>query len=222
MQSDGGGGAERLGVFVVPDISTYYRDRERTLPTLATLIEGVCSASGGNYLVAFPSFEYVALAAEACAGPNVRCQRPDMDLAEREEFIDWLGECAGRTAFVVLGGVFTESVDFDGRTLHGIIVVGPGLPPRTLRRDLIATDSVADGVADDGDELAYRQPAMTRVVQAVGRIARAPTERGVAVLVDPRFRQGAYSAFLPQRWAPQTVRAREAAHRVRAFWRAPA
>ncbi len=218
MQSDGDGDAARLGVFVVPDISTYYRDRERTLPALAALIEGVCGASGGNYLVALPSFEYAALAAGACAAPSAFCQRPDMDLAEREAFIDALGEPAGRIAFVVLGGVFTESVDFDGRALHGIIVVGPGLPPRSLRRDLIAADSVAEGVANDGDELAYRQPAMTRVVQAVGRIARAPTERGVAVLVDPRFRQSAYSAFLPQRWPRQTVRACEAAGRVRAFW----
>ncbi|GIT39774.1 MAG: hypothetical protein Ct9H300mP8_09700 [Gammaproteobacteria bacterium] len=47
----------------------------------------------------------------------------------------------------------------------------PGIPPRSLVRDTLASN-------DGSDEIAYRQPGMTRVVQAAGRVARGPKERG--------------------------------------------
>ena len=215
-----GGGAppERLGVFVVPDLRTFYRDRHATLGDLTRLIAGVAGTTEGNTLVAFPSFEYARAAAAAWDHPRLRCQEPKMDLAERAEFIAWISEPgANRIGFVVMGGVFAESVDFDSRALHGVVVVGVGLPPSSLRRDLIATDSVARGVTEDGHEIAYRQPAMTRVVQAVGRIARGD-HCGFAVLVDPRFSNPRYSAFMPSWWNPRFVPAHGAPAEVAAFW----
>ena len=214
LRSEGCFDPSRLGVFVVPDLSTYYRDRTRTLPQLAELIRNVRGATPGNCLVAFPSFEYLDAVA-ALGGEHVRRQTPGMEAQEREEFIGWLGERVGerRLGLVVMGGLFAESVDFDSRALRTVIVVGPGLPPRSLRRDLIATDAGGG----DGDEIAYRQPAMTRVVQAVGRIARAD-QRGLAVLVDPRFRATAYRAFLPRHWRIHVVSARSSAGAAERFW----
>ena len=58
---------------------------------------------------------------------------------------------------------------------------------------------------------------MTRVVQAVGRVARGD-HRGVAVLVDPRFGDPAYRAFMPDWWQPRFVRASVAAKEVADFW----
>jgi len=212
--------AENLGVFLVNDISTYYRDRERTLPRVAGVIGAVCSQTGGNYLVAMPSFEYAEAVAGAVDGTaETRCQRPGMDLAEREEFIAWLSaRGSGRVGIVVMGGVFAESVDFDGGALDGVIVVGAGLPPRSLERDLVAADNLRLGVAADGDEIAYRQPAMTRAVQAVGRVIRSADDRGVAVLVDPRFASPAYRAFLPVRWRINSVRSKHLADELGRYW----
>ena len=213
-----GGGGARLGVFVVPGVSTYYRDRTRTLPSLAELVHGVADASPGNCLVALPSFEYVRLLAVAYGAGDSRCQTARMDLAERDDFIRWMNEApAGRVGFVVMGGVFAESVDFDGSAVGSIVVVGPGLAPRSLQRDLVAKDSVAAGIAEDGDEVAYRQPAMTRVVQAIGRIARG-NQPGVAVLADPRFASAAYQRFFPSRWQPVRVGVEHVAETVARFW----
>ena len=217
--SDGCFPAQNFGVFLVTDVSTYYRDRERTLPRIAHLIEGVCNQTTGNYLVALPSFEYAQAVANAVSGLDVRCQRSGMALDEREVFIRWICEAgAGRVGFIVLGGVFGESVDFDGGVLDGVIVVGAGLPPRSLRRDLIARDSADAGLTGDGDGIAYRQPAMTRVVQAAGRVVRSATDRGIAVLVDPRFAQPAYRAFLPARWRTKRVRAASTPAEAGKFW----
>ena len=210
---------EHLGVFLVTDVSTYYRDRERTLPRVAELVQAVCSQTPGNYLVALPSFEYADAVANAIDGLDIRCQRPGMDLEEREAFIDWLSERdAGRIGIVVMGGVFAESVDFAGGALDGVVVVAAGLPPRSLRRDLVASDNERLSADQDGDEIAYRQPAMTRVVQVVGRVIRSSTDRGVAVLVDPRFARPAYRAFLPSRWRISNIRAGHVATEVARFW----
>lgn len=246
LRSEGCFANDRLAAFAVPDLSTYYGDRRRTLAALAKLIENVRRAVPGNCLVAFPSFEYLQTVADvlgASDNADVRCQTPAMSLAERADFIAWLGDAepgneddpsppsrqpdivldassgyGGRVGLVVMGGLFAESVDFDGRVLRGVIVVGPGVPPRSLHRDLIAKDSSADG--RDGHEIAYRQPAMTRVAQAVGRIARGD-QRGVAVLVDPRFGRAAYRAFLPDWWRLRAVSSAQAARAVERFWQSP-
>ena len=216
---------DRLGLFVVPDVPTYYRQRQRSLPALAALVDDVRVATPGNCLVAFPSFEYLACAADEFAARFAkavewRCQEPDMDSAEREDFIGFLNEpAAGRVGLVVSGGVFAESVDFDSDVLRAVVVVGAGLPPRTMKRDLIASDSAQDGT--DGDEVAYRQPAMARSAQAVGRVARGGRP-GAALLVDPRFAQAAYRAFFPTRWQPRTLPAKAAGAAVREFWAAAA
>ena len=215
---------DRLGLFVVPDVPTYYRQRQRSLPALAGLVDDMRAATPGNCLVAFPSFEYLACAADEFAarfgkGVEWRCQEPDMDSAEREDFIRFLNEpAAGRVGLVVSGGVFAESVDFDSDALRAVVVVGAGLPPRTMKRDLIASDSGQDGA--DGFEVAYRQPAMARSAQTVGRVARG-SRPGVALLVDPRFGQAAYRAFFPVRWQPRTLPAKAVGAAVREFW-APA
>lgn len=219
LVSEAGWETDRLGVFAVPDLSTYFRDRERSLPRLIATIDAVAAATPGNALVAFPSFDYLAATAAQFASADVRCQTADMTLAERRDFIAWLNERrAGRKrlGFVVMGGVFTESVDFDSEALRLVVVVGPGLPPRSLLRDLVAESASRAGA--DGFDAAYRQPAMTRVAQTVGRIARAPGQRGVAVLVDPRFAQPAYRAFLPQRWRIASTPAAGAAAAVERFW----
>ena len=209
---------EQLDVLLVPDLSTFYRDRQRTMPDLVRLIHGVSSATPGNILVAFPSFAYARAVADVFDHPRLRCQEPDMGLTDRDDFIAWLNEPdADRVAFVVMGGVFAESVDYDSRAVRAVVAVGVGLPPRSLRRDCIAADSVANDIAEDGFEIAYRQPAMTRVVQAVGRVARGDS-RGVAVLVDSRFGDPAYQAFMPNWWQPRFVRARAAPGEVADFW----
>ncbi|MYE82921.1 MAG: ATP-dependent DNA helicase [Gammaproteobacteria bacterium] len=217
---DAGFPEDALGVFVVPDVSTYYRDRARTLDALVGAVRAVTEAAPGNYLVALPSFAYLDLLAPALAAVSpfrVAAQRPGMADDERAVF---LAELSGRDApcigAVVMGGVFAESVDFDGGALRGVIVVGPGLPPPSTERDL-----VAERYGDDGFTVAYLQPAMAKVVQAAGRAVRGPDDRGVVVLVDPRFTESRCQAFFPAHWRPERVRAAALGDAVAAFWDDP-
>ncbi len=218
---------DNLGVFVVSDVSTYYRDRTASRDALAGVIEAVTGAAPGNYLVAFPSFAYLDLVV-----PQLRCvaevvaQRPGMSDEEKRAFIDRLssrnGTPTGSDApassgsligAAVMGGMFAESVDFDGGALRGVIVVGVGLVPRSLERDLIGERFGADGF-----DVAYRQPGMTRVAQAAGRAVRGAEDRGVVVLVDPRFPRADWGAFFPQYWRPVQVDSDSIGAAVASFW----
>ena len=215
---------DQLRVLVVDDVPTYLRRREASLPRLAELIVTVAGARAGHYLVALPSFEYLAQAADAVAqrAPELRCvrQQPGMDDAARSDFLAGFRDGAPpQVGFVVMGGVFGESVDFTGARLAGVVCVGVGLPPPTLERQAVAGYFDARGL--DGRTLAFHQPAMVKVVQMAGRLLRSPSDRGVLCLVDPRFRDAAFRQFFPGHWQPVTVRAGQVAAALDAFWSAP-
>lgn len=219
-----GEASSRLGVFAVADVSTYYRDRAASLTALVAVVDAVRRTTPGSVLVAFPSFDYLEAAAARFRGDVCRQQRA-MDGPAREALLRELTTPgAGRLGLVVMGGLFAESVDFDSAQLRAVVVVGPGLPPRSLRRDLIAADHPAAagrrGAADaEGQAVAYLLPAMSRVAQAVGRVARGGAA-GAAVLVDPRFATARYRSFLPGRWRVRRTPAAVLATALAGFWTA--
>ena len=144
--------------------------------------------------------------------------------AQKRTFIDQLStrteEPAGPSGgsligAAVMGGMFAESVDFAGGALRGVIVVGVGLLPRSLERDLIG-----ERFGVDGFDVAYRQPGMTRVAQAAGRAVRGAADAGVVVLIDPRFARADWGAFFPRYWRPVRVASGEIGAAVATFWRA--
>ena len=204
----------RFGVFVVPDISTYYRDRVATANQLGGLLSRIQAEALGNWLVAFPSFEYMQLLHDAMSNPeDVLMQEREMTREERDEYIERLKPNGNKLAFVVMGGVFTESVDFDKESLTGVVVVGPGIPPQSVTREKTKTRH------HEGYEVAYRQPAMTRVVQAAGRVVRGEADRGIVVLVDPRFTQPAFNEYFPRHWEAHLCKSDRLPRAIGEFWR---
>ena len=208
----------RFGVLLVPDISTYWNDRERSVNQIVKVIEDIRSSAPENWLVAFPSFEYLERVFEAIenADEGVLKQKTNMTVEERAEFIEWMNEPNARIGFTVMGGVFTESVDFEPTALAGVVVVGPSIPPSSLELDKLRNST------ELGFELAYRQPAMTRVVQAAGRVVRHTTDRGIIVLLDPRFTRGEYQQYFPQHWMPRVVKTSCIEEALTDFWRSEA
>ena len=209
---------DRLGVFIVPDISTLYRHRADSLPRLVHTIDGIVTARLGNYLIALPSFDYLDRVADAYSlqYPQQRIVRQSRGMSDelRTTFIDAFTDGGSPiVGFAVLGGVFTESIDLPGNALSGIVVVGIGLPPPTLERN-----EMARVFGEFGRMLAFEQPAMTRVIQAAGRVIRSANDRGVVCLIDSRFLASEYRAYLPPHWQPVRTPSRELRNALRAFW----
>jgi Rad3-related DNA helicase len=69
-----------------------------------------------------------------------------------------------------------------------------------------------------GRMIAYEQPAMTRVIQAAGRLIRRDSDRGVVCLVDARYLARRYRRYLPVHWQTLPTPARQLAASLDAFW----
>lgn len=114
----------------------------------------------------------------------------------------------------VLGGVFAEGIDLPHGALRTVVVVGPGLPPVGLERDLLR--ACFEQRYGQGFRYASLVPGLTRVVQAAGRLIRGPDDAGCIVLVGKRFRHREIAALLPEVWSPEVPDDPAAA--VRAFF----
>ena len=186
---------------------------------IATLVAG----RAGNYLVYLPSYQYltsvVAGFQSVCPEVPLRVQRTGMTEAEREQFLAAFAAEPGGTlvGFAVMGGIFGEGIDLVGDRLIGAVMVGVGLPQLEAERDLIA--DYFEAHHRNGFDYAYTFPGMNRVLQAIGRVIRSETDRGVVLLIDRRFGEPRYRRLFPAGWRPVNVR-QEAAlqERVRAFW----
>jgi DNA excision repair protein ERCC-2 len=197
--------ADQLSVHVVRDVSTRYRDRERSLLPIARLIGAQYDARPGNYLAFFSSFEYLEQAADMfarqCGHVPTWRQGRRMDEAEREAFVSRF-EIDGRgVGFAVLGGSFAEGIDLPGTRLIGAIIATLGLPQfnpvnEALRQRL-------DEEFGAGYDYAYLYPGIRKVVQAAGRVIRSVSDQGSVHLVDDRFGRHEVRKLLPGWWRIQ-------------------
>ena len=121
--------------------------------------------------------------------------------------------------FSVLGGIYSEGVDFAGESLIGAIIVGIGIPQLSYEREAIA--AYYQDKLDEGKEFAYIYPGINKVLQAAGRVIRSEDDRGVIVLIDDRFDDPLYKKVMPRLWSgmqfigdPKALR-----ERLDGFWK---
>jgi DNA excision repair protein ERCC-2 len=193
---------EHAEVLIAP-LSTKYRDRERTLPSLVSLLENVVETKPGNYLFFFPSYGYMEEVYGAYTAPaqaETMIQKSGMTEEEREYFLNEFSSDreTSLVGFAVVGGIFSEGIDLKGERLTGVVVVGVGLPNFDTERQLMKTYFDQDG--KNGFEYTYVYPGMNRVQQAGGRLIRTESDRGLLLLVDNRYLEKRYQQLLPYEW----------------------
>ena len=215
--------AENLAVLIQDRIATQLRGRAESLGEVVEAIGTLVEGRSGNYLVYFPSNQYLndtllEFRRRFPAIPVVS-QRPGMTEPERDKFLADFSVEHGVTlvGFAVLGGIFGEGIDLVGERLIGAVIVGVGLPQLGVERDLIRDYFQLQNGA--GFDYAYTFPGMNRVLQAVGRVIRSESDRGVVLLIDARFNELRYRRLFPAWWkylrVRQTATLREA---VGSFW----
>lgn len=215
---------ENLSLTVVPSISTRMEDRERSYKRIATYIAAAVSAKAGNYMVYFPSYDYLDRVYEKFSAkyPRVSCivQRPGMSAAERDAFLAAFKADEGhlRVGFCVLGGSFSEGVDLPGSRLIGTVIVGVGIPGLSSERNVLR--DYYENKCERGYDYAYTYPGMNRVLQAAGRVIRREEDKGIVVLIDSRYAEEPYLHLYPAHWQNITAAgdAKSLAHRVSQFW----
>ena len=215
---------ENLKVLAL-DVDTTYAKRDSTLNRLVEGLSAFVKGKTGNYLVFFPSYQYMRKAHELFAGRNpgvfAPMQSSGMGERDRAAFLRFFdGEHdRGMAAFAVMGGIFGEGIDLVGEKVIGVAIVGVGMPQICLERNLI--QQYHDEQDEPGYDFAYVVPGFNRVMQAVGRLIRGETDRGVVLLADRRFGWQKYMEMMPEWWQPVLALNSPPAveNAVKQFWR---
>ncbi|SNX54845.1 ATP-dependent DNA helicase [Thermoanaerobacterium sp. RBIITD] len=192
-------------ILIADNVSTKYKDREKTYQTIVDYIDLTVNGRIGNYMVFFPSYEYMnkvyKIFRQKYPEKSIYIQESGMSDEERYDFLNLFQENNdGLIGFCVLGGVFSEGIDLKHNRLIGAIIVGVGLPQICLERNLIR--DYFDRKYGLGYEFAYMYPGMNKVMQAAGRVIRTETDKGVILLIDERYSHRNYVKLFPKEWFP--------------------
>ncbi len=216
--------SENLCVAIADKISTRYEDREGSYKKISSCIAATVSARVGNYMVFFPSYSYMSEVKKIFEAKYPRVtvigQKKNMSIAEKEEFIaSFKDDGRTRVAFCVLGGSFSEGIDLPGERLIGVICVGVGLPSLSNENNIIR--DYYEEKSGSGFDYAYTYPGMNSILQAVGRVIRTESDRGIAVLIDDRYAEPKYRMLFPEEWrgAKYAGNAQSLAEIARIFWK---
>ncbi len=195
---------DNFSLTVFDTLSTRYKDRSETLYALSQIINTATKSKRGNYMIFFPSYKYMEEAhgffTVMFPGINTLIQKKGMTESEKSEFVSRFDEnnTESLVGFCVLGGVYAEGIDLVGEKLIGAIIVGVGMPRLSNERNLLA--EYYNDSDTDGNMYSYVYPGMTRVMQAVGRVIRSESDKGVAILIDDRFATPVYKSLFPEHW----------------------
>lgn len=180
----------RLVVYT-PDLTTRWQDM-RSDPSLKGRIEksiaDLCNTVHKNTLVFFTSYN------------SMRSMQPYLEQhVERRLYWEESGRAQANSVklntfrsrrdgvlFCVMGGKFAEGIDFPGEELCFAIVVGIPYPPPSPELD--AMSAMFDARYGSGKGWLYCSavPAQRKIKQAIGRLIRTETDRGMAVILDSR------------------------------------
>lgn len=212
-------------ILIANRISTKYKYRENSYLSIVDYINGVISCKKGNYIVFFPSYNYMKVVYEKFCEKyprvNTMIQESNMLEEEKEKYLYKFKEKneKGLVAFAVLGGIFSEGIDLKGDRLIGTVIVGVGLPQLCLERNIIM--DYFNEKNNLGYEYAYIYPGMNKVLQAAGRVIRTEEDKGAILLIDERFGNTSYRTLFPKEWYPNiSVRSvKDMQNNLVEFWR---
>ncbi|MGL4738470.1 MAG: ATP-dependent DNA helicase [Cellulosilyticaceae bacterium] len=214
---------ERSKRLVGVDVSTRYKHRKMSYSQIIQYIHRVTVGKVGNYMIFFPSYEYMMTVHEQFTENypqiSVVLQQNEMKEEEREAFLEKFEENPQRTivGFCVLGGIFSEGIDLKHDRLIGVMIVGVGLPKIGEERDLIK--HYFDNKGKDGYHYAYTYPGINKVLQAAGRLIRTEEDEGIILFVDDRYQTPLYQSLMPDFYYPmRLVRESSVGDEIREFW----
>jgi DNA excision repair protein ERCC-2 len=211
-------------IMVIPQISTKYKDRTQSTPKIAEVIERVLNLKPGNYIALFPSFEFMNMVKQKINVPGyqILSQEREMRLPVINTYLHELREGLTPTLLLgVQGGVFSEGVDYPGEMLIGAFIVGPALPNFDFEREQIKTYYEKRYGNENAFDYTYVYPAMAKAIQSAGRVVRTETDRGVIILIDPRFLESSYSQTMPAEWfheSPRELVSQKILQDIKDFW----
>lgn len=190
----------RLNLLVTKTTTKYTQRNNEQYDEIAQIINSSIAQIPGNVIVFFPSFEILSLIEPKIrVARKIYTQEREQKFAEKETMLHNFrasGNGFGAILLAVSGGTIAEGIDFPGDHLLGAIVVGvPFARVSPITKELIA---FYDEKFKKGWDYAYNAPAISKAVQAAGRVIRTETDKGVCMFLDTRFSEPKYRNFFPK------------------------
>ena len=187
--------SENRLILAAGDVSSRFEKRtERMLKKWAEYIEAISLANEGNMAVFFTSYNLM----------NNILSHTDVDRrmivekrrTRRSDVMQKLTRSRSNALFGVMGGKFSEGMDYPNNLLTCVVTVG--LPYATWSVYQKALIRYFDSqFPRRGRDYAYLTPAIFRLVQACGRVHRSAKDKGCIVMLDERITRPDIRQLLP-------------------------
>ena len=183
---------ENRSVVYVDTVTTRYQEMKADLSMktrIRRFIIKLCNNVEKNTLVFFPSYHLMYEMRpflEHYIEKNTYWEEQKNPRRTAEALMDFR---RGRNGvfFTVMGGSIAEGIDFPGEELCFSIIVGIPYPPPTLETK--GMSDLFDKKYGPGTGWRYVSeiPTLRKMHQAIGRMIRTETDRGMAVILDSRM-----------------------------------
>ena len=200
--------SERRPVLIAKDVTSRYQDRgEENTARLRAHIHSVLKKTPGHVAVFAPSYallEQILIEDEDWIVKSRRMlqERPGDSKEKMDRMVDTLHryrrEETPAILAGVLGGKLAEGVDYPGNILDAVICIGLPLPPPSSRQDALRSYYEERYGKHTAWRYAGSQPAINRLLQAMGRPIRKAADRALVVLLEKRLLQRGYKFCLPE------------------------
>jgi DNA excision repair protein ERCC-2 len=122
---------------------------------------------------------------EASAGRSVYFESRGMDQGDFMKVVNDFKTSPGRAILhAISGGRVSEGIDFPGAEMELAVLAGIPYPKPTAKQR--ALQHFCEIRFGDGWDRAVKAPTTRKLQQAIGRLIRSETDRGVAIILDKR------------------------------------
>lgn len=188
-------------VMCVDTVTTKFEERKESIPEISNIIANTVNKVSGNIAVFFPSYDIlnsVFVKTSEKIAKKIFVQEQKQTPQQTKRMLDNFKKNKsgfGSVLFAVVGGSFSEGVDYPGDELIGVIMVGLPFPEPDFEINALIEFYNKNGL--NGWDYAYLFPTISRVVQACGRAIRSETDKAFFLLLDKRYLWSKYTSLLP-------------------------
>ncbi len=182
---------DNLRVLYSDRVTMRYEDRfiEENYGLMKRLLADTINSVRVNTAVFFSSYSFmdrmVSDGIVDLIGRDIHYERRGMMQSDLMEVFDSFRTSEGSVLFCVTGGMISEGLDFPDKSLELAVIIGLPYPKPTAK--LRALKRYYDLRFGDGVRYTSTIPTLRKVRQAIGRLIRSETDRGVAVILDRRI-----------------------------------
>ena len=206
-------------ILAAEDVSSRFEKRtDKMLEKWKDYIEAISQANEGNMAVFFTSYGLMHTIL-----PLIKTNRKEIveqRKTKRGEVMEQLTRSADNALFGVMGGKFSEGIDYPNNLLTCVVAVG--LPYATwsvYQKALISYFN--HQFPGKGRTYAYLTPAILRLIQTCGRVHRSATDKGCIAILDERVTRPSIKQQLPSYYQKEMKIVRnpiDCAEQIKKFW----